>query len=62
MGGHHSPGRGLMMAGAILMVIGAGVILIRTFEVPPHWMPLIVGIGLFFAGLIAWVTKRDGSR
>ena len=55
-------GRGLMTAGAIVSVIGLGIVLIKTINLPGYWMPLIVGVGLFVAGVVTWVTSRDGSR
>ena len=55
-------GRGLMTAGAIVSVIGLGIVLIKTIDLPGYWMPLIVGVGLFVAGVVTWVTSRDGSR
>ena len=55
-------GRGLMTAGAILTVVGLGIVLMKTLKLPGYWMPLIVGLGLFLAGVVTWATSRDSSR
>ena len=51
-----------MTAGAILTVVGAGIVLMKTLKLPGYWMPLIVGLGLFLAGVVTWATSRDNSR
>lgn len=55
-------GRGLMTAGAILSVIGLGIVLMKALKLPGYWMPLIIGVGLFIAGVVTWATSRDSSR
>jgi len=55
-------GRSLMMSGAIVGVIGLGVILVRSLQLPGYWMPFIVGVALFLAGAVIWATSRDSSR
>jgi hypothetical protein len=62
MAGGRFAGRGLMMAGAIVMFIGLGVVLVRTVGIAGYWMPFFVGLGLFIAGVIAWMTSNDRSR
>jgi hypothetical protein len=52
-------GRGLMTAGAIVSAIGLGIVLIKTINLPGYWMPLIVGVGLFVAGVVTWLTSRE---
>jgi hypothetical protein len=52
-------GRGLMTAGAIVSAIGLGIVLIKTINLPGYWMPLIVGVGLFVAGVVIWLTSRE---
>jgi hypothetical protein len=52
-------GRGLMTAGAIVSAIGLGIVLIKTIDLPGYWMPLIVGVGLFVAGVVTWLTSRE---
>jgi hypothetical protein len=55
----HGAGRGLMMAGALVTLIGLGVVLVRTLQIPGYWMPVFVGLGLFTAGVVLWATSRD---
>ena len=60
MGGRRS-GSGLMLAGAIVIVIGFGVALIKAWNLPNYWIPLVVGIGLLVIGAIRWVTSKGNS-
>jgi hypothetical protein len=55
----HGAGRGLMMAGALVTLIGLGIVLVKTLRIPGHWMPVFVGLGLFIAGVLLWATSRD---
>jgi hypothetical protein len=50
-----------MLAGAIIIVIGFGVALIKAWNLPNYWIPLVVGIGLVVIGAIRWLTSGDGS-
>jgi len=50
-----------MMAGAIVIVIGFGVALIKALHLPNYWIPLVVGIGLLVIGAIRWATSGGGS-
>ena len=43
-------GGGLMFAGLIVMLVGLGVVVIRTMELPGYWTPVLVGAVLFLAG------------
>ena len=45
-------GLGLMLAGLIVTVVGLGVVMIRTFEIPREWTPVLVGLALLAAGAI----------
>lgn len=56
--GQRTAGRGLMVAGALVTVIGLGIVAMRTLEVPRYWMPVIVGLALFVAGAVTWMTSR----
>ena len=47
-----------MMAGAIVTVVGLGIVLVRVLRVPHEWMPVIVGVGLFMVGAIRYFTSR----
>ena len=53
-------GRGLMTAGAIVTIVGLGIVLIKTLRLPGYWVPVIVGVSLFVAGLIVWAMSKDG--
>jgi Na+/H+ antiporter NhaD/arsenite permease-like protein len=55
---HRSGGR-LMMAGLIATFIGLCIVLIRLLRVPEHWVPLMVGVGLFLLGLVRWATRKE---
>ena len=50
-----------MMAGAIVIVIGFGVALIKALNLPNYWIPLVVGIGLLVVGAIRWATSGGDS-
>jgi hypothetical protein len=52
-------GRGLIVAGAIIAVVGLGNVLIKTLEIPGYWMPFIVGVALLAAGLIVRLTGEE---
>lgn len=60
MGGRRS-GSGLMVAGAIVIVIGFGVALIKAWNLPNYWIPLVVGIGMVVIGVIRWLTSKGDS-
>lgn len=47
-----------MTAGAIVTVVGLGIILVRVLQVPREWIAVIVGIGLFIVGAIRYYTSR----
>jgi len=49
-----------MMAGLILTVIGSGIVLIRAFQVPGYWIPLLIGVALLLIGAIRRV-RPGGS-
>jgi hypothetical protein len=52
-------GRGLMTAGAIVTIIGLGIVVMKTLRLPGYWTPVIVGVALFAAGFIVWAMSRD---
>ena len=60
MGGRRS-GTGLMLPGAIVIVIGFGVALAQAWNLPNYWIPVVVGIGLVVIGAIRWLTSGGGS-
>ncbi|MGH7388193.1 MAG: hypothetical protein ACREM3_01875 [Candidatus Rokuibacteriota bacterium] len=51
-------GRGLMVAGTLVTIVGLGIVAMRTLDVPRYWMPVIVGVALFVAGVVTWATSR----
>jgi hypothetical protein len=54
-------GRGLMTAGAIVTIVGLGIVIMRTLQLPGYWTPVIVGVGLFAAGAIVYALSKDGK-
>jgi hypothetical protein len=48
-----------MVAGAIVTIVGLGIVAVRTMELPRYWMPVIIGLALFVAGLVTWATSRE---
>ena len=60
MGGRRS-GTGLMLPGAIVIVIGFGVALLQAWNLPNYWIPIVVGIGLVVIGAIRWLTSKGDS-
>jgi hypothetical protein len=44
--------KGMMTAGLIVTVIGIGIVLIRAFQVPGYWIPLVVGVALLLVGAV----------
>jgi hypothetical protein len=46
------PGRGLIVAGTILTIIGLAIVVFRTFHIPEYWMPLLVGVALLIVGAV----------
>jgi hypothetical protein len=49
----------LMMAGLIVAFIGLCIVLVQVLHVPRHWVPLMVGVGIFLLGLVRWLSARD---
>jgi hypothetical protein len=47
-----------MTAGAIVTLVGIGIILVKVLRVPEYWVPLMVGLGLFLVGAMRWLTSR----
>lgn len=49
-----------MTAGAIVTLIGVGIVAVKVWRVPEYWVPVFIGIGLFLIGAIRWLTAgRD---
>ncbi len=53
-------GRGLMLAGLILSLIGLGIVMVRTLQIPGYWIPLGVGVALMLAGAV-WRGHSGGT-
>ena len=51
-------GRGLMVAGVIVMFVGVCIVLVKLVRVPEYWVPLMVGVGLFLVGGVRWLTSN----
>lgn len=51
-------GGSLMVAGLIVAFIGLCIVVVRALHVPPYWIPLMVGIGIFLLGLVRWLGSR----
>jgi hypothetical protein len=51
-----------MTAGAIVTIIGLGIVAMKTFHLPGYWTPVLVGVSLFAAGAVVWAMSRDGRR
>jgi hypothetical protein len=47
----HCQGNGLLLAALIVTLIGLGVVLVRTLDVPREWATVLVGVALLGAGL-----------
>ena len=51
-------GRGLMLAGVIVALIGLALVVGESFHLPPHWRMVAVGVILFVVGALRWSTRR----
>jgi hypothetical protein len=49
-------GRGLVVAGVIVVAIWGAVMLGRMLEIPASWTPLFVGVALIVVGAVRWAT------
>ncbi|HET7876815.1 MAG TPA: hypothetical protein VFN71_14935 [Methylomirabilota bacterium] len=45
-------GKGIMMAGLIVTLIGIGIVMVRALQVPGYWIPLVVGVALLVVGAV----------
>ncbi len=41
-----------MLAGFILTLIGLGIVMVRTLQIPGYWIPLGVGVALMLVGAV----------
>ena len=51
-------GNGLIVAGAVVSLVGLVIVLVRVLRVPEYWVPLMVGIGLLMLGFLRKLTRR----
>jgi hypothetical protein len=53
---------GLMLPGLIVILIGLGVVLMRTLAVPGEWTTVVIGLALVGAGLARRALRSgDGT-
>ncbi len=52
-------GRGLMLAGLIVTLVGLGIVMVRALEIPGYWIPVGVGVALLVAGAVR--RARSGA-
>jgi uncharacterized membrane protein HdeD (DUF308 family) len=45
-------GKGLIVAGLVVSMIGLGIVLFRVLQIPGFWAPLMVGVALLLAGVL----------
>ncbi len=56
-------GNGLIVAGAIVFMVGLTIVLFKEFQIPRTWIPVAVGVALMVAGLAArWLKGLWNSR
>jgi len=47
-----------MTAGAIVSLVGIGIVLVKAVGIPRYWLPLLVGLALFLVGALVWATGK----
>ena len=52
------PGTGLIMAGAVVFLVGLTIVLFKELNIPHYWIPAVVGGMLMAAGVIIYSIKR----
>jgi hypothetical protein len=48
---------GLVVGGAIIILAGFGVALVKTLGLPDYWIWVLVGVGLGGVGLVRCITR-----
>lgn len=51
-------GNGLMLAGAIVTIVGLAVAMMHALHVPGYWITVAVGIALLASGAIRALARR----
>jgi uncharacterized membrane protein len=49
---------GLILAGAIVFLVGVTIILFKELNIPRYWIPAVIGVVLIVAGIIVYRIKR----
>jgi hypothetical protein len=52
------PGMGLILAGAIVFLVGLTIVLFIELNIPRYWIPLVIGLVLMLAGVMVSIIKR----
>jgi hypothetical protein len=54
-------GGGLIVAGVIVTLVGLGIVVMETFQLPRSWLVVLVGVALVLAGVLRRTLRpRDG--
>ncbi len=48
----HCGGRGLVVAGVMVLVVGLAATLVRTLGIAGYWIPAVVGVALVVSGVV----------
>lgn len=51
------PGIGLILMGAVVFLVGLTIVLFKELNIPRYWIPVVIGILLMVAGVIARKIK-----
>ena len=51
------PGMGLILAGAIVLLVGLTIILFKELNISRYWIPAVIGVVLIVAGVIVCRIK-----
>jgi len=43
-------GKGLILAGGIVLFVGLAIVLFKELNIPRYWIPAVVGLALIAAG------------
>ncbi len=52
------PGMGLILAGAIVFLVGLTIVLFKELNIPRYWLPAVIGVVLMIVGVIISRIKR----
>jgi hypothetical protein len=54
-------GNGLIVAGVIVTLVGLGIVLTETLQLPRSWMVVLVGVALLVAGAARRALRPRGG-